>query len=249
MRRSKDKGISTAYFEAVAKTYDIAKDEALKGIRLSQRDVRFKEAETGPDGVRVRAISIRTRVEEAKRDLKIFLDGIGIQGEITGREEFGLLFMEITGPELGLMIGRGGMTLDATEYLLNIIHNRRFTPRVHIILDIGGYRRKDIEYIDSLITRAVQHIANRGKPFNMPPMSPKKRKLTHLLTRRYPGHISQSVGEEPRRRVEIRSAENEQSPAVPDAEPTALFDDEPVDEPVKERTPIWEVEDEGSPLY
>jgi spoIIIJ-associated protein len=215
--RAKDRGISTAYYEAIAPTYDEAKDKALKGIRLSERDVRFREVGTGPEGVKVRAISIRTRVEEAIRDFQVFLDGLDISGDVDGREEAGLIFLEVEGPNMGLMIGRSGSNLEAIEYLLNIIHNRRFTSQKHVILDIGGYRRKEIDYIDSLLEKAIQHIANKGKPFGMPPMSAKRRKLTHLLLRKYPGHISKSIGEEPRRLVEIRRApQGEDEPPVDD---------------------------------
>ncbi len=250
VRRSKDKGISTAYYEAVAQTYEEAREKAFKGIRLSEREVRFKESGTTPEGVKVRAISTRTRVEEAKRDLRVFLDGLGINADISGHEEEGLIFLDADGPGMGLIIGRGGSTLESIEYLLNIIHNRRFTPQMHIILDIGGYRKRDIQYIDSLLNRAIQHISYRGKPYNLPPMSSKKRKLTHLLIRRYPGYVSQSVGEEPRRRVEVRlSSENpeEYEKPVTEVEDESSFL-EPEENTGRE-VQQWNVDDEGSPLY
>ena len=201
--RAKDRGISTAYYEAIAPTYDEAKEKALNGICLSQRDVRFKEVDAGPEGVRVRAISIRTRLEEAKRDLRIFLYGFGLSNEISGYEEAGLIFLNVEGVNMGLVIGRGGQTLEAMEYLLNIIHNRRFTPQRHIILDIGGYRAKQIQYLEGLIAKGVQHVAYRKSPYKMPPMSAKSRKLTHILLKKYPDYRSKSAGEEPRRWVEI----------------------------------------------
>jgi spoIIIJ-associated protein len=204
--RAKDRGISAAYYEAVAPTYDEAKREALQGIRLSEREARFKEVASGPDGVVVRAISIRTRVEEAIKDLQVFLDGMDVDGEVTGREDAGLIFINIEGKSMGILIGKGGTTLEATEYLLNIINNRRFTPQRHIILDAGGYRRVKIDYIENLLGKATQNVANRGKPYPLPAMTPKDRKLTHLLLKKYPGYISRSVGEGPERRIEIMEA-------------------------------------------
>jgi len=225
--RAKDRGISTAYYEAVAPTYDEAKEKALKGIRLSQRDVRFKEVDAGPEGVRVRAISIRTRLDEAKRDLRIFLDGFGFSNEVSGYEEAGLIFLNVEGVNMGLLIGRGGFTLEAIEYLLNVIHNRRFTPQRYIILDIGGYRAKQIEYLEGLLAKAVQHITDRNTPYRMPPMSSKSRKLTHLLLKKYPGCISKSAGEEPRRWVEImRAPTDEPEPEVSPAEDEPEWDEE-----------------------
>ena len=247
--RAKDRGISDAYFEAVAPTYDEAKTEALKGIRLSEREVRFKEGGCGPEGVAVRAVSSHTRLQEATKDLEIFINGMDVDAEISGREEAGLIFLNVDGDALGFLIGRGGSSLESIEYLLNIIHNRRFTPQRHIIIDIGGYRSRQLEFIEGLILRAVQHVANRGTPYVFRPMSPKERKLTHLLLRKYPGHVSISVGEGENRRIEIHQAEEK-----PPEESESLLDDEPVElEPEPENSTEdfpdkWGMDGEGSPL-
>ena len=214
--RAKDRGISTAYYEAIAPTYDEAKEDALRGIRLSPRDVRFKEVDAGPDGVRVRAISIRTRLDEAKRDLRLFLDGFGFGNEISGYEEAGLIFLNVEGVNMGILIGRGGLTLEAIEYLLNVIHNRRFTPQRYVILDIGCYRAQQLQYLEGLIAKAVQHINYRQKIYMLPPMSAKSRKLIHILLNKYPGYESKSAGEEPRRWVEIMPAATDECESKPE---------------------------------
>jgi len=209
--RAKDRGISLAYFEATAPTYDEAKEKALKGIRLTEREVRFKEEGANSSGVKVRAISMRTRVEEAIKDLRMFLDGMEVEGEVTGREEAGLIVLAVEGPGMGILIGKNGMTLEAVEYLLNIIHNRRFTIQRYVVIDAGGYRQKDLSHIESLLTRAVQHISNRGGTYRLPPMDPKMRKLTHLVLKKYQGFGSRSVGEPPRRCVEVvKASEHDQ---------------------------------------
>ncbi len=204
--RAKDRGISLAYFEATAPTYDEAKEKALKGIRLTEREVRFKEEGASSNGVKVRAISMRTRVEEAIKDLRLFLDGMEIGGEVSGREEAGLVILSVEGPKMGILIGKNGITLDAVEYLLNIIHNRRFTIQRYVVIDAGGYRREDLDYIESLLVRAVQHISNRGGTYRLHPMQPKMRKLTHLVLKKYPGFVSRSVGEPPKRYIEVSKA-------------------------------------------
>lgn len=245
--RAKDRGISDAYFEAVAPTYDEAKTEALKGIRLSEREVRFNEGGCGPEGMAVRAVSFRTRLQEATSDLEIFIKGMDVDAKISAREEAGLIFLSIDGDALGFLIGRGGSSLESIEYLLNIIHNRRFTPHRHIIIDIGNYRSRQLEFIDGLLLRAVQHIANRGTPYEFRPMSPKERKLTHLLLKKYPGHVSISVGEDEDRRVEIHPVKEElieESETFLEDEP----DDTEPDTPPEDYPDKWGMDGEGSPL-
>jgi spoIIIJ-associated protein len=245
--RSKDRGISTAYFEAVAPTYDEAKALALKGIRLQEREVCIKEGGVSSEGVVVRAVSSRTRVQEAILDLKLFLDGMNVDAEIDGREEAGLIFINVEGPMLGFLIGRRGSSLEALEYLLNIIHRRRFTLQRHIIIDIGGYRVRGMEYIEGLLLRAVQHIANRGTPYRLHPMPPKDRKLAHLLLRKHPGHVSKSVGEGEDRYMEIHPAP-ESDEAIAAEDEIIEAEKEDTGSPVPLMREEWENDDEGSLL-
>lgn len=245
--RAKDRGISTAYFEAVAPTYDEAKAVALKGIRLSEREVRINEGGCGPEGVMVRVVSTRTRLQEAKHDLKMFLDGMDVDVKVEGNEEAGLIFLEIDGPALGFLIGRRGSSLEALEYLLNIIHNRRFSLQRHIIIDIGGFRSRRLQYLEGLLMRAVQHIANRGTPYRLHPMPPKDRKLAHLLLQKYPGHVSKSVGEGEDRYVEIHPApESDETDA--EEHPTMEIEEEDSPDSITSEREGWGEDDEGSPL-
>ncbi len=245
--RAKDKGISTAYFEAVAPTYDEAKAAALKGIRLNEREVRFKEGGCGSEGVVVRAVSACTRMQEAKKDLKMFLDGMDVDVKVEGSEEAELIFLNIDGQELGFLIGRRGSTLEALEYLLNIIHNRRFTPQRHIIIDIGGFRSRRLQYLEGLLIRAVQHIANRGTPYRLHPMPPKDRKLAHLLLQKYPGYVSKSLGEGEDRYIEIHPSPESDEPVA--EKQTAVEIDEGIsDDSMENERKGWGEDDEGALL-
>lgn len=80
----------------------------------------------------------------------------------------------------GYIIGKGGQTLDALEYLTQIIVNNKLEPKIKIILDCEKYRLKQNDKLRILADKAVEYVKRTGKIYRFTPMSARERKIIHL---------------------------------------------------------------------
>jgi spoIIIJ-associated protein len=138
---------------------------------------------------------------EAAR-LRSFLEmGLTAQVRITeGPEE---LQAEITGDDLGILIGRRGQTIDALEYLAGIAVFPGGHPRKHVELDAEGYKERRRRQIERVALRKADEAAKRGRPVQLTPMTPAERKIVHLALRTRTDVVTVSEGREPNRLVVI----------------------------------------------
>ena len=105
--------------------------------------------------------------------------------------------------QLGLIIGRRGQTLDALQYLVNIVANRGAETRHRFILDAGGFRERRRKTLQELADRLARQVLRTGKEVKLEPMSPADRKVIHTRIQTVEGLTTYSEGEEPDRRVII----------------------------------------------
>ncbi|MCS7001336.1 MAG: KH domain-containing protein, partial [Dehalococcoidia bacterium] len=111
--------------------------------------------------------------------------------------------VEITGPDLGLLIGRRGDTLAALQYLLNLIVAKRVGAPVRIAVDVEGYRKRRAQSLRSLALRMAERAQQYRQPVTLEAMPPNERRLIHLALRNHPTVTSQSIGEGDDRKVVI----------------------------------------------
>ena len=83
------------------------------------------------------------------------LSGIGIHGNMDSYREDDTIFISVTGSDCGAAIGRHGETLEAISYMTNLIANKHSEQRVHVYLDVGGYRKHREQVIKGLADKAV----------------------------------------------------------------------------------------------
>jgi spoIIIJ-associated protein len=118
--------------------------------------------------------------------------------------EEGRAFLEVTGEDLGALIGRRGQTLDALQELTRTAVQRRLRSRVRLLVDIEGYRARRraslAEYARAMAQRAIE----RGTEIELEPMNPYERKIVHDAIGEIEGASSFSEGEEPNRKVIVR---------------------------------------------
>jgi spoIIIJ-associated protein len=113
--------------------------------------------------------------------------------------------VEITGSDLGLLIGPRAATLDAIQELVRTALQRRIGghgARVHV--DVGGYRARRHEALAVFVREAAERALESGRDQVFEPMSPVDRKVVHDTVNEIEGVGTISEGEEPRRRVVIR---------------------------------------------
>lgn len=105
----------------------------------------------------------------------------------------------------GLLIGRHGETLEAFQHLMRIIVTKDQEEFIPISLDIAGYRAARIKELQELTNALVEKIKLYGGSQVMPPMNSSERRQIHLCLQDIDGIEGESEGEEPYRRIVIRS--------------------------------------------
>lgn len=118
------------------------------------------------------------------------------------KEKDGVLF-NMSGSELGILIGKRGQTLDALQYLVNIVANRYSNSHIRIILDAENFRERRKKTLQDLASRLASRVIKTKKEVILEPMNSQERKIIHYELQDHPVVKTYSRGEEPNRRVVI----------------------------------------------
>lgn len=111
--------------------------------------------------------------------------------------------LDIQGPDLGVLIGRRGETLDALQYITRLIVSRELQRRANIILDVEGYKARRESSLRKLAHRMAAQASKIGRTVTLEPMPPNERRIIHVTLRNDDTVTTQSVGEGDRRKVTI----------------------------------------------
>lgn len=111
--------------------------------------------------------------------------------------------LNLSGSELGILIGRRGQTLDALQYLTNIIANRHSETHLRLILDAENFRSRRKITLEQLALRLADRVTKTSKEVILEPMSALERKVIHSFLQEHPKVKTYSKGVEPNRRVVI----------------------------------------------
>ncbi|QHW32194.1 protein jag [Paenibacillus rhizovicinus] len=115
----------------------------------------------------------------------------------------GLVLALSGGGDLGMLIGRRGQTLDALQYLVNIVANRYSSSHLRIVLDAEDFRQRRRKTLEDLSDRLAGHVVRTRKEVVLEPMAPHERKIIHSQLQNHAKVKTFSKGDEPNRRVVI----------------------------------------------
>lgn len=118
-----------------------------------------------------------------------------------------ITILDIVGDKLGIVIGRRGETLDSLQYLAILASNRNDEPYCRITVDCNGYREKREETLRALAERTANKVLRQGRRITLEPMNPYERRIIHSKVAEIEGVYSNSIGEEPYRKVVISAAQ------------------------------------------
>ncbi len=118
----------------------------------------------------------------------------------------GDLRAEIYGGDPGKVIGRGGRTLAALEFVTNAVVNRDEASALRVSIDVGGYKRRRDERLRNEAQKAAGRVRKTGNPVELEPMSAGERRVVHMALADDPDVVSESYGEGKNRRVVVRPA-------------------------------------------
>lgn len=170
--------------------------ELNRSDRVRSSDERVDEATLDPQ-TRKALSFVRTVVARMQMSVEVNVapdDGEGSPDEIR---------VEIEGPDAGRIIGKKGNVLDAIQYLTARVAVRPGDTRRHVIVDAEGYRARHEDQLAQMARRLAQRVATEGKVVTFDPMSARERRIVHMALRDVKGVRTESMGEEPQRRVQI----------------------------------------------
>ncbi len=113
------------------------------------------------------------------------------------------MLVDIHGDDLSVLIGRRAETLNALQYLLALVISKEATHWVQVIVDVEGYRARRERQLRQLARRMADQVLRSGKRQVLEPMSAAERRIVHLELRDHAEVKTESVGDEPNRKVSI----------------------------------------------
>lgn len=201
--------------EVSGKTEDEAIASALSELGLDRDEVSIEIVERAKSGFlgigaspavirvsyEVKEASLSDRVEEFLTGL---LERMGVQAEMTITEkENGSLNVNLTGDNMGVIIGRRGETLDAVQHLTNYAVNRGADKRIHVSVDAENYRAKREDSLVSLAEKMAAKVIKYKRSMALEPMNSYERHVIHTALQNFEGVTTASTGSEPNRRVVV----------------------------------------------
>ncbi|HZX46597.1 MAG TPA: RNA-binding cell elongation regulator Jag/EloR [Clostridia bacterium] len=146
-----------------------------------------------------------TPADVVREFLQDLIDIMGIESRVTVREEQdNLLRAEFKGPNMGVLIGRRGQTLDSIQYIAGLVLNKKYPNRYYrVIVDTEDYRKKREETLVQLAKNIAYKAVRLGKDIALEPMNPYERRIIHSALQGDARVTTHSEGEEPYRKVII----------------------------------------------
>lgn len=114
-----------------------------------------------------------------------------------------LVLVEVQGDDLSILIGRRSETLNALQYITSLIVAKEAGKWVPLMIDVQGYRARRERQLRVLARRMAEQVVHTGKRSALEPMPANERRIIHLELRDHPEVMTESVGEEPNRKVTI----------------------------------------------
>jgi len=199
--------------EKKGKSVDEAVQLALEEMGVGLEDVVIEVLEEPSRGIlgiigskpAVVRVEIKNRPEKvAEEKLKALLDAMNINHQIERVElKDGVVRINITGKDMGLLIGRKGETLNAVQFILGMMVNKVLDERVRVVLDVEDYRMRKEESLKSLAVSLSERVKRTKRSVVMRPMGPHERRVVHTALQGDPEIVTYSQGEEPNRKVVI----------------------------------------------
>ena len=198
--------------EKTGKTVDEAVEQALIELDATRDEVDVEVLEEPSKGIlglikvkpaRIKVILKDNPLKRASGLLKGIFQTMDLEVQINISENEKTMLIDLEGPDLGILIGRRGETLDALQYLVNLSANKNQETRKKIIIDIEGYRNRREKTLQRLALKLADKARQRGRNVVLEPMSSQERRIIHTALQGRDDIYTFSEGEEPYRKIII----------------------------------------------
>jgi spoIIIJ-associated protein len=200
--------------EGRGRTLDEAVDAALIELGERRRNVDVKVLSEGSEETVVEVTVIEAesdaaaapadgKGEMARTLVEGLLKHMGIRAQVTTRQGSEPTTLDISGRDLGALIGWRGETLRALQSVTNVMVGRHLGEGERIIVDVERYRQRREHTVREIALRAARQVKMTGDAITLDAMQPFERRAIHLALEGDPEVTSSSIGEEPERRVVV----------------------------------------------
>ena len=149
-------------------------------------------------------------IDETKDYLKKIFDAMELEStiDITLDKVSRTMSVDVEGPEMGIIIGKRGQTLDSLQYLVSLFVNKKSEVYIRVKLDTENYRERRRETLENLARNIAFKVKKSRRPFTLEPMNPYERRIIHSTLQSDKFVSTKSEGEEPYRRVVVYPKRN-----------------------------------------
>ena len=198
-----------------AKTVEDAIIQASMQLGVSSDRIQYEVIEKGSAGLLggligsrpavIRAKKVETIDEKAVEFLTSVFDAMGIVVNIDTKlnEEEKELEINLSGDEMGILIGKRGQTLDSLQYLVSLVVNKETENYLRVKLDTENYRERRKETLETLAKNIAYKVKRTRRSVSLEPMNPYERRIIHSTLQNDKYVFTRSEGEEPFRQVVI----------------------------------------------
>ena len=208
------------YREFKAKTVDEAITLASTEFGCASTELDYEVIEKGSSGFL--GIGAKQAVIKAKKkesfldDIQEYLDNLfkamDIEAKVTidYDEAEATMDIDVEGPDMGILIGKRGQTLDSLQYLISLFVNKKSESYIRVKLDTENYRARRKDTLENLAKNIASKVRRTGKPVTLEPMNPYERRVIHSALQNDRYVETHSEGEEPFRKVVVSLKEGVQ---------------------------------------
>lgn len=173
-------------------------------FEIIQTEEKKKFGLFGGRPAKVRVFIKDTPDERAEKFLRDVLDKMTLESvAIEKSTDENAVEFNLSGEEVGFVIGRRGETLDALQYLTSLVANHGEDPYIKVTVNTGNYREKREKTLEILGRKLAFKAIKTGKKTSLEPMNPYERRIIHTAVQKVNGAISWSEGENATRHVVI----------------------------------------------
>ena len=197
------------YFEAAAVTHTAVTEEPVVPVVEIVTEVAVDTVETVETEI---PVVVEDGITKAEQDFiadtgKEFLLGMfgkmGLSVQIEKLTTKDKITFQVHGEDLGILIGKHGQTLDAIQYLTNLVANKEVRRRCQIVVDVENYRSRREETLVQLAHRLGAKVRRTRQKIALEPMNAFERKIIHVALQNEKHIKTDSEGQEPYRHIVI----------------------------------------------
>lgn len=204
------------FVELSAKTVNEAITEACRKFGVTSDRLDYQVIDEGSNGflgigsrpavIRAAAKIEKVSIEDVARNfLKEVFSAMEMEVviDVVYREEEKAMDIELSGDEMGVLIGKRGQTLDSLQYLVSLVVNKEMEEYIRVKVDTENYRQRRRETLENLAKNIAYKVKKTKRPVSLEPMNPYERRIIHSTLQNDRNISTHSEGDEPFRRVVV----------------------------------------------